>query len=101
MYDVKIYKSHILLMLIISYSTCSVFDMFISFNNIIICVDVLRKLRFNTTDITEVILTLTEVFALLFLSCKANTRVKLTKTGHGSHSSILVVICVVLFIVFV
>ena len=33
---------------------------------------------------------------MLFLSCKANARVKLTKTGHGPHSSKLVVICVVL-----
>ena len=30
-----------------------------------------------------------------FLSCKANARVKLAKTGHGPHSSTLVVICVV------
>ena len=39
---------------------------------------------------------------MLFLSCKANARVKLAKTGHGSHSSILVVICVVrlLFMLF-
>jgi len=36
------------------------------------------------------------------LSCKANARVKLTKTGHGPHSSKLVVICVVclLFMLF-
>ena len=40
--------------------------------------------------------TLTEVFPCFFLSCKANARVKLAKTGHGPHSSILVVICVVL-----
>ena len=36
---------------------------------------------------------------LVFLSCKANARVKLAKTGHGPHSATLVVICVVLFIV--
>jgi hypothetical protein len=30
-----------------------------------------------------------------FLSCKANARVKLAKTGHGPHSSTLVVICVI------
>ena len=40
--------------------------------------------------------TLTEVFQCFFLSCKANARVKLAKTGHGPHSSKLVVICVVL-----
>jgi hypothetical protein len=31
--------------------------------------------------------TLTEVFPHLFLSCKANARVKPTKMGHGLHSS--------------
>ena len=48
-------------------------------------------------------LTLTEVFPCFFLSCKANARVKLAKTGHGPHSSTLVVICVVrlLFVLFV
>ena len=39
--------------------------------------------------------TLTEVFPYFFLICKANARVKLAKTGHGPHSSTLVVICVV------
>jgi hypothetical protein len=38
-------------------------------------------------------------FLAFFLSCKANARVKLAKTGHGSHFSALVVICVVLCIV--
>jgi hypothetical protein len=33
-----------------------------------------------------------------FLSCKANAGVKLAKTGHGPHSSPLVVICVVLLL---
>jgi hypothetical protein len=33
----------------------------------------------------------------LFLSCKANANVKLAKTGHGPHSSQLVVICVFYF----
>jgi hypothetical protein len=47
-------------------------------------------------------LTLTEVFPCFFLSCKTNARVKLAKTGHGPHSSTLVVICVVrlLFVLF-
>jgi hypothetical protein len=51
---------------------------------------------------TEFFLTLTEVFFFFFLSCKANTRVKLAKTGHRPHSSTLVVICVVqlLFVLF-
>jgi len=49
-----------------------------------------------------IFLTLTEVFPCFFLSCKANARVKLAKTGHGSHSSTLFVICVVrlLFVLF-
>ena len=52
--------------------------------------------------LTEVLLTLTEVFLCFFLSCKANARIKLAKTGHGQHSSTLVVICVVslLFVLF-
>ena len=52
--------------------------------------------------LTEAFLTLTEVFQCFFLSCKANARVKLAKTGHGPHSSTLVVICVVqlLFVFF-
>jgi hypothetical protein len=35
---------------------------------------------------------------MLFLSCKANARVRLAKTGHSPHSSTLVVICVVLLL---
>jgi hypothetical protein len=52
--------------------------------------------------LTEVLLNLTEVFLCFFLSSKANARVKLTKTGHGPHSTTLVVICVVrlLFVLF-
>jgi len=51
---------------------------------------------------SEVLLTLTEVLPCFFLSCKANARVKLAKTGHGPHSSTLVVICFVrlLFVLF-
>jgi hypothetical protein len=45
--------------------------------------------------LTEVLLNLTDVFPCLFLSCKANARVKLAKTGHGPHYSTLVVFCVV------
>ena len=49
--------------------------------------------------LTEVFLTLTEGFPCFFLRCKANARViKLAKTGHGPHSSKLVVICVVLLL---
>jgi hypothetical protein len=41
------------------------------------------------------------VFPCFFLSCKANARVKLAKTGHGPHSSTLVCICVVRILLFV
>jgi len=53
--------------------------------------------------LTKVFLTLTEVFPCFFLSCKANARVQLATTGHGPHSSKLVVIYVVLllFVLFV
>ena len=46
--------------------------------------------------------TLTEVFLCFFLSCKANARVNLAKTGHGPHShkllcySMYCLFCVVL-----
>jgi hypothetical protein len=40
--------------------------------------------------------TLTEVLPCFFLSCKANARIYLAKTGHGVHSSKLVncVLCI-------
>ena len=64
---------------------------------LVICI--LHSEVFRT--LTEVSLTLTGVFPCFFLSCKANARVKLAKTGHSSHTSKLVVIYVVLCIVFV
>jgi hypothetical protein len=53
-------------------------------------------------NLAEDFLTLTELLPCFFLTCKANARVKLTKTRHGPHSSTLVVICVVqsLFVLF-
>ena len=65
----------------------------IQVNTMTICMYTVLWLRF--------FLTLTEVLPCSFLSCKANARVKLTKRGHSSHSSILD-ICVVLllFVVF-
>jgi hypothetical protein len=53
---------------------------------------------FNILDSLPTNCTLTEVFPCFFLSCKANARVKPAKTGHGPHSSTLVVICVVLLL---
>jgi magnesium-transporting ATPase (P-type) len=38
----------------------------------------------------------TEVFPCFSLSCKANARVKLAKTGHGPHSSYVVVLLYVI-----
>ena len=43
--------------------------------------------------------TLTEGFPCFFLCCKANARVILAKTGHGPHSSKIVVLFYVLFYV--
>jgi hypothetical protein len=66
----------------------------------------LTEVFLNLTEVflnlAEVFLTLTEVLPCFFLSCKANARVKLTKMGHGPHSSTLVCICVVrlLFLLF-
>jgi hypothetical protein len=40
--------------------------------------------------------TLIEVFPCFFLSCKANARVKLAKTGHGPHSPIVVLFYVMI-----
>jgi len=48
--------------------------------------------------VTGVFLTLTEFFPCFFLRCKANAKVKFTKTRHGPHFSKLVVICFVVVI---
>jgi len=60
----------------------------------------LTKVYLNLTEafltLTEVSLTLTDVFPCFFLSCRSNARVKLAKTGHGPHSSKLVVCAVLL-----
>jgi hypothetical protein len=42
--------------------------------------------------------TLIEGFPCFFLSCKANARVKLAKTGHDLHASKLVVRGLLLFV---
>jgi len=44
--------------------------------------------------------TLTEVYPCLFLGCKANARIILAKTGHGPHSSKIVVLFYVLFVLY-
>ena len=44
--------------------------------------------------------TLTEVFPCFFLGCKANARVILAKTGHCPHSSKIVVLFYVLFVLY-
>jgi hypothetical protein len=76
------------------------------FVRVLKCVGVLVNVYCIVTEVllnlTGVFVTLTEVFPRFFLSSKANARVKLAKTGHGPHSSTLVVICVVrlLFVLF-
>ena len=68
------------------------------FCNVCVCMGVLVICTLHSEiflNLTEVFLTLTEVFPCFFLSCKANARVKLAKSGHVPHSSTLVVICVV------
>jgi hypothetical protein len=66
------------------------------------CIYVYCTLTEVFLNLTQVFLTPTEGFPCFFLSYKANARVKLAKTGHGPHSSTLVVICVVrlLFVLF-
>ena len=44
--------------------------------------------------------TLTEVFPCFFLGCKANAKVILAKTGHDPHSSKIVVLFYVLFVLY-
>ena len=44
--------------------------------------------------------TLTEVFPCFFLGCKTNARVIQAKTGHGTHSSKIVVLFYVLFVLY-
>ena len=44
--------------------------------------------------------TLTEVFPCFFLGCKANARIILAKTGHGPHSSKIVVLFYVLLFLY-
>ena len=77
--------------------------------NVCVCEGFVMCGCFDNNTLTEVFLnltegfpTLTEGFPCFFLSCKANARVKLTKTGNGPHTSTLVVICVVrlLFVLF-
>ena len=73
----------------------SAYPIFIHFVTQIICEFILTLGRIEQHSSV----TLTEVFPCFFLSCKANARVKLAKTGHGPHSSKLVVICVVLLLI--
>ena len=71
---------------------------------LVICILYLQLLTLTEVflNLTEVFLTLTKVFPCFFLSCKANARVKLAKTGHGPHSTTLVCTCIVrlLFVLF-
>jgi len=78
-------------------------EVFITLTEVILnLIEVFLNLTEDFLNLTEVFLTLTEVFPCFLLSCKANARVKLAKTGHSPHYSTLVVICVVrlLFLLF-
>jgi hypothetical protein len=44
--------------------------------------------------------TLTKGFPCFLLGCKANSRVQLAKTGHGPHSSKIVVLFYVLIVLY-
>ena len=72
------------------------------FRHVIYCVFHVKTLGNVNTLYSSA--TLAEVFRCFYLSCKANARVKLAKTGHGQHSSrfvscvVLFVSCVVLFV---
>jgi len=68
------------------------------FCNVCVLVNVYCTLTEVLLNLAEVFLILTEIFPCFFLSCKANARVKRAKTGHGPHSTTLVVICVVRYL---
>jgi len=63
-------------------------------DNVEVCILSLSMIMYYHMLYTYLLATLTEVFLCFFLICKANARLKLAKTGHGLHSSKLVVICV-------
>jgi hypothetical protein len=70
---------------------------FILFCNVCVCVGfVMSGCSGNMYTVHWLRFLLTwQVFPCFFLSCRANAKVKLAKTGHGPHSSTLVVICIV------
>jgi hypothetical protein len=63
-------------------------------------ISVRPSVSLHGTTLTVVFLALTEVLPRFFLSCKANTRVKPAKMGHGPHSSYIFVLFYVLFVLF-
>jgi len=62
---------------------------------VLFCICCFHRSKWNSSA------TLTEVFPFFFLSCKANARVYLAKTGHCPHSSQLVNCVVLLFFVLI
>jgi hypothetical protein len=62
--------------------------------------EILPLMRFFALN--EIFLTLAEVFPCFFLSCKANTGIKLAKTGHGprSYKSVVIYVVLLLFVSF-
>jgi Flp pilus assembly protein TadB len=64
------------LFILIMYCLCILIVMYVLF-----CIFCFHRANWHSSA------NLTEVFPCFFLSCKANARVKLVKTGHGPHSS--------------
>ena len=82
---------------------CTLTEVFLNLTEVFLnLTEVFLNLTEVFLNLTEGFLTLTGVYPCFFLSCTANARVKFAKTGHGPHSSTLVVICAVrlLFVLF-
>ena len=86
------YYVYVFLLLCMFYSVYSAF--IVSFYVLFVCKCVLyychrvaTQLQFTNISTCLCMTTLTEVFPSIFLSFKANARVKPAKTGQGPHSS--------------
>ena len=66
----------------------------------ILCIIIVRPCTLIVVYLFLDAATLTEVFPCFFLGCKANARVILAKTGHGPHSSKIVVLFYVLLVLY-
>ena len=82
--DMKLLLICTLRVLLSQYFFINVYMVLFLFNNVIY---VFLLLWLCILTVCLCMTTLTEVFSCIFLSCKANARVKPAKTGHGPHSS--------------